>query len=200
MLSSLLPAGAATLLNPVALLHYPVALLHAADLPRACPDFTVNMPDGKQIKLSSFQGKVIAVEFLLTYCSHCQRASRSTDLVYRELGAQGFQPIGIAIDPAADPVSYVRNLNLTFPVGRCAQTDAMTFLQLTPVSRMMMPQVCFVDRRFTIREQYSGDNPFFGEMEEKNIRELVSKLLAEGGAGRTPAKAPGKAPAAKKKA
>lgn len=189
ILTTLLPAGAATLWNPV-------GLLHAADLPRACPDFAVNMPDGKQLKLSSFQGKVIAVEFLLTYCSHCQRASRSTDLVYRELGAKGFQPIGIAIDPAGDPASYIRNLNLSFPVGRCLQTDAMNFLQLTPVSRMMMPQVCFVDRRFTIREQYSGDNPFFGEMEEKNIRDLVSKLLAEG----APAKAaPGKA-AAKKKA
>jgi peroxiredoxin len=193
MLASLLPAGAAAL-------SCPVTPLHAADLPRACPDFAVNMPDGKQLKLSSFQGKVIAVEFLLTYCSHCQRASRSTDLVYRELGAQGFQPVGIAIDPAADPTAYVRNLNLTFPVGRCSQTDAMTFLQLTPVSRMMMPQVCFVDRRFTIREQYSGDSPFFGEMEEKNIRELVGKLLAEGGAGKAPARAPGKAPAAKKKA
>ncbi|MBL8229742.1 MAG: TlpA family protein disulfide reductase [Bryobacterales bacterium] len=185
LLSSLVPAGAA-LWSP----H----LLHAIDLPRACPDFAVTMPDGKQVKLSSFQGKVIAVEFLLTYCSHCQRASRTSDIVYRELGAKGFQPIGIAIDPAGDPVAYSRNLNLSFPVGKCAQTDAMNFLQLTPSSRMMMPQVCFVDRRFTIREQYSGDNPFFGEMEEKNIRDLVGKLLAEGGA-----KAPAKTTPAKKK-
>lgn len=191
LLSSLVPAGAALWLP-----HE----LHAIDLPRACPDFAVTMPDGKQVKLSSFQGKVIAVEFLLTYCSHCQRASRTSDIVYRELGARGFQPIGIAIDPAGDPVAYSRNLNLSFPVGKCAQTDAMNFLQLTPSSRMMMPQVCFVDRRFTIREQYSGDNPFFGEMEEKNIRDLVGKLLAEGGAKAAPAKAPGKTTPAKKKA
>ncbi|MCS7026788.1 MAG: TlpA family protein disulfide reductase [Bryobacteraceae bacterium] len=173
-------------------------LSRGIELPRACPDFSIQMPDGKQLKLSTFQGKVIAVEFLLTYCSHCQRASRTTDLIYRELGPQGFQPVGVAIDPAANPLAYVRDLNLSFPVGRCAQSDAMTFLQLSPAARMMMPQVCFVDRRFTIRHQFAGDDPFFGENEEKNMRELVMKLLAEGSRPAAP-KAPARGTAGKKK-
>ena len=152
-------------------------LLKAADVPRPCPDFTVNMPGGaRPVQLKEYRGRVVMVEFLLTYCSHCQRASRSTDLVYRELGPKGFQPIGIAVDPG-DTQKFVRDLNLSYPVGSAPQPLARAFLQLSSVSSMLMPQAVFVDRSHVIREQLAGNNAFFGEAEERNIREMVEKLL-----------------------
>lgn len=171
------------------------SLLKAADLPRDAPDLVINMPNGRPpMRLSQFKGKVIAVEFLLTYCSHCQRASRTSDILYRELGAKGFQVIGAAINPGGDVMAYQRDYNLTFPVGTVSQDTCIWFMQHPQMLRLLMPQVAFVDRNFKIVNQYAGDNPFFGESEEKNMRELVTKLLGAGPGG-APAK---KAPARKK--
>jgi hypothetical protein len=170
----------------------------AADIPRDAPDLVVTMPNGRApIRLSQYKGKVIAVEFILTTCSHCQRASRTSEILYRELGPKGFQVIGAAINPGGDVVAYQRDFNLTFPVGTASQDTCLWFMQHPAMLRLLMPQAAFVDRNFKIVAQHAGDSPFFGDAEEKNMRELVTKLLGPG-AGAAPAK---KAPAkAKKKA
>ncbi|HUQ95194.1 MAG TPA: TlpA disulfide reductase family protein [Bryobacteraceae bacterium] len=163
--TSLLPAAA-------------VGLLHGATLPRPASNLVIHMPNGRApLQLSQFRGKVIAVEFLLTYCSHCQRASRTTDLIYRDLGAKGFVPVGAAINPGGDVTGYVRDHNITFQVGSVPQESCMSFLQIPPMGKMMMPQVAFIDRSFNIVAQHSGDEPFFGENEEKNMRDLIENLL-----------------------
>jgi len=45
-------------------------LLATAPAPRDSPEFTVVEPSGRHISLSSFQGKVVVVEFLLVNCPH----------------------------------------------------------------------------------------------------------------------------------
>jgi hypothetical protein len=42
-----------------------------------------------------------------------------------------------------------------------------------------MPQMVFIDRQGTIRAQYSGDDKFFAEDQEKHIREQIETLLKE---------------------
>ena len=38
----------------------------AADIPRKAPEFSVQLPDGKQAQVSSYQGKVLCLVFILT--------------------------------------------------------------------------------------------------------------------------------------
>jgi len=38
----------------------------AAEIPRKAPDFAVQFPDGKQMKVSDFRGKVLCLVFILT--------------------------------------------------------------------------------------------------------------------------------------
>jgi len=38
----------------------------AADIPRQAPEFAVQMPDGKQVLVSSYAGKVLCLAFILT--------------------------------------------------------------------------------------------------------------------------------------
>src|SRR5437868_4042384 len=92
--ASLLPVAAA-------------GVLRGADLPRPALNLAINMPNGMPpLQLSKFKGKVVALEFLLTYCSHCQRASRTTEIMYQEFGSKGFVPLGAAINPGGDVVGY----------------------------------------------------------------------------------------------
>lgn len=49
---------------------FPLALLagfaFAADVPRKSPEFAVQLPDGTQVEVSSYRGKVLCLAFILT--------------------------------------------------------------------------------------------------------------------------------------
>ncbi len=135
----------------------------AADTPRQSPDFAVNMNDGSQIHLSQYQGKVVVLAFILTYCSHCQFTAQILSRLQKEYGPQGLQVVASAIDPMS---------SMKVP----------DFIKHPIMYRLMMPQVVFIDRKGTIRAQHAGDDSaFFSEAaQEKNIRDAIDALLKEG--------------------
>jgi len=161
--------------------------LAGAEVPRPAPEFAVKLANGQQLLLSQYRGKVVALEFLLTTCPACQEASRVLNQMYKQYGPRGFQPIGVAFNDMAMMLvpDYIKNLGLTFPVGVGTRESVLDFLQHSPIMRMLVPQLVFVDRRGVIRAQYSADDPFFQD-KEKNMRAQIEALLAEP-AGRAPA-------------
>lgn len=152
--------------------------LVAADVPRPAPDFTVKMTNGKDLKISDFKGKVVVLEFLLTTCPHCQKASQGMNRVYRELGAQGLQPIGVAVNDMANMLvdDYVKQFNLDFPVGWSTREPVINFLQHPVMMMMSFPNLVIIDKTGQIRHQFPGGDKFF-DNEEKNLRDLVLPLL-----------------------
>jgi peroxiredoxin len=154
-------------------------------------DIKFRLASGQEVLLSSHKGRVIALEFLLTGCPHCQQTSRAMERLYQQYGKRGFQPIGIAINPDADLNTYVKGLNLTFPVGKGSQEAATEFLQHPIMSRMLMPQLVIIDREGVIRGQWAGSDPFLAEKdEEKNLRAEILKLLGGSGGTKKKKKAP----------
>ena len=150
----------------------------AADLPRPAPEFTVQMPGGKNSKLSDYKGKVVVVEILLTTCSHCQKASQGINRVQRELGPKGMQAIGVAVNDMAQMLveDYTKQFNLDFPVGRSQRDPVIGLLQHPVMMMMSFPNVLIIDRNGQIRHQFAGGDKFF-ENEEQNLRALVLPLL-----------------------
>jgi thiol-disulfide isomerase/thioredoxin len=178
------------------------ALAPAAQAPRPSPEYAFTLINGQKALLTNYKGKVIALEFLLTTCPHCQHASSIMEKLYKEFGPRGFQPIGVAIN--TDPLrpqqalaaDYARQFRLTYPIGFASNDSAINYLQHPIMTRMLMPQLVFLDRNFIIQGQYAGDDQFFKEPgEEANMRAMVEKLLKSG----PPAKKQVK-PAARKKA
>lgn len=158
--------------------------LAGAQVPRPAPEFVIKLANGQQLLLSQYRGKVVALEFLLTTCPACQDASRLLNRLYKEYGPRGFQPIGVAFNDMAMMLvpDYIKDLGLTFPVGVGTRESVMDFLQHSPILRMLVPQLVFVDRKGIIRAQYSGDDPFFQD-KEKNMRTQIEALLAEPAGG-----------------
>ncbi|MGB9606056.1 MAG: TlpA disulfide reductase family protein [Bryobacteraceae bacterium] len=153
----------------------------AGNVPRPAPELAVKLPNGEQLLLSRFRGKVVAVEFLLTTCPACREASRLLEKLYQEYGPRGFQPIGVAFNDMAMMLvpDYIKDQHLTFPVGVGTRESVLDFLQHPPMMRMLVPQLVFVDRKGIIRAQYAADDPFFID-KEKNMRLQIESLLAEG--------------------
>lgn len=168
------------------------ASLVGADLPRTAPEFQVRMTNGKDLLLSNFKGKVVVLEFLLTTCPHCQKASQTMNRLYKELGPMGMQPVGVAINDMANIYvdDYVKQFNLNYPVGFSPRDPVIEFLQHPVMMSLMMPQLVIIDRKGVVRYQYAGNDPFF-ENEEKNLREILLPLLKPAAPAAKP-KAPAK--------
>jgi peroxiredoxin len=144
--------------------------LVAADLPagsplpviRPAPELTFKLPGGQQKKLSDYRGKVVALEFILTTCSHCQAASHVLSKLSDEFAPKGFQALDIAINTSDEAVinQFVATQQATFPVGWIdfgsilANVQAMMrYLSDSPLDRPMMPQQMLIDRSGNVRYQ-----------------------------------------------
>jgi thiol-disulfide isomerase/thioredoxin len=160
----------------------------AADLPRPVPATTFRLPDGSLIDLAKYRGKVVALEFLLTTCPHCQKCSALLQKMQQEYGPRGFQSIGVATNQMAHMLvnDYRRDFGLTYPVGFTSHETAVEWLQHPVMLTMYMPQLVFIDRNGMVRAQYPGTDKFFVD-EETNMRKQIEALLNE------PARGQGKA-------
>ena len=153
--------------------------LEAQELPRPAMDYVVSLPGGLSISVAKYKGKVLAVEFLLTTCPHCQRTAKALTQATKDFGAKGFQALGVAINPNPEIPKFVQDLGVNYPIGTGPRETVYSFLQHSVMSpNLMMPQLVFIDRSGMVRAQYDGTADFFKE-EDKNVRAMIVKLLAE---------------------
>jgi len=153
----------------------------AGTLPRqASPKFAIHLTNGQQVLLSQFQGKAVALIFILTYCPHCQQAVSTLTKAQAEFGARGFQVVASAIEEnaAAAVPDFLKRFHPPFPVGYNDRAPVLEFLEHPVAARMIMPQLVFIDGHGMIRAQYGGDDPFFiDDQRESNVRSKIEELL-----------------------
>jgi peroxiredoxin len=155
--------------------------LWAAEIPRPAPDLTIPLPDGKQIKVTDYRGKVLALNFILTTCPHCQKTTQLWDAIYPELAPKGFAVVEAALNQNPDIPSFVQQFKVPFPVGTAGVMPALDYIQWPKDKRPLVPFVVFIDRKGIIRAQYTGvDEAFFDAQQEQHMRDEAQKLLSEG--------------------
>lgn len=149
-------------------------------LPRKAPEFTIVEPSGKQTLLSSYRGKVVVLEFLLTWCEHCQNTAKMIKKVYADLGPRGFQPIGVAFNQNAVALvpAFVTQFGIPFPVGYSDNDTVASYVGASVTDRLMAPQMVVIDKKGMIRAQSppQGDPNL---QDEAKLRALIESLLKE---------------------
>ena len=102
------------------------------------------------------------------------------------------QILGGAFNDGAEKLvsEFITRFQLNFPMGYASRDSVAEYVQHAPGRRAYVPEFLFIDRKGNIREQHSGEEPFFTD-EEKNVRAAFDTLLKE--------PAPGKKTAAVKK-
>ena len=162
--------------------------LWAATIPRQSPDFTIQMTDGKQVKVSDYRGKVLCLTFILTTCPHCQKTTQLWDNIYPELAPKGLAVVEAALNENPNIGSFVSQFKVPFPVGTAGVMSALDYIQWPKDKRPLVPFLVFIDRNGVIRAQYTGvDEAFFDNQQEQHMREQAEKLLSEGGGNAKPA-------------
>ena len=65
-------------------------------------DFSQNTPEGKEIKLSSFRGKYVLVDFWASWCGPCRQENPNVVMAYNKFKDKGFDILGVSLDNNKD--------------------------------------------------------------------------------------------------
>lgn len=162
----------------IALVGIALLDLQAESVIRRSPELAFNIPGQGPKLLSQYRGKVIALEFILTTCPHCQAASKVMSGLQAEYAGKGFQALDVAVDPDADSqvANFAKNYQVAFPVGSVSLEGMMSYMNFQ--GRPVVPQLVLIDRNGNIRYQ----TPQLGDpesMKEDVIRARIQELLRE---------------------
>ncbi|HLH02104.1 MAG TPA: TlpA disulfide reductase family protein [Bryobacteraceae bacterium] len=163
-----------------------------SNMVRKAPELAFTLPGQGDKLLSQYRGKVVALEFILTTCPHCQAASRVMTKFQQQYGPRGFQALDLAINALDDgrtpqqaallTESFANNFQVGFPVGYIGRDPMMSFMGFSVMDRMVVPQLVLIDRKGVIRYQTpaSDANDDYGKlMREDAIQQHIEELLAQ---------------------
>jgi peroxiredoxin len=156
-------------------------VLAQAHVPRKSPEFTITKPSGDQVLLSTFEGKVVVIEFLFVGSPHCLTLAEMLNKIQGDLGPRGFQAVAVAFGPHSDAamVSHiVERLGLSYPVGYSTSADVDAYLGRQGSDKLKIPQMIVIDRKGVIRAATGGGADTRLE-DEAALRTLVDSLLKE---------------------
>ena len=90
------------------------------------------------------------------------------------------QILASAFNDGADQLMpmFVAQFQPSFPTGSCTRDSVSAYLRNPPGKRTYVPIFLFIDPKQVIREQHSGEEPFF-QNEDRNIRAVLDNLLKE---------------------
>jgi peroxiredoxin len=171
-------------LSFAALLAVCATALAIPPVPRKAPEFTIVEAPGQQKLLSSYKGKVVFIMFMSTTCPHCQRLAQEVSKLDKEFAGKGFQALGIAFNPEANPASvkeFIKQFNVSFPIGYSTPETVLSYLGVSVMERYVYPEVVLIDRKGMIRAQ----SPATGDanLQDPNyLTNMISGLLKEGAA------------------
>ena len=155
----------------------------------------MRLTNGRQLLLSTYRGKVVALLFVSTDCPHCQDTSRFMESLQKEYRPRGLQTMAVAFNDMAMMLvpGFISTTGASFPVGYDTRKSVFSYLQRPESLQTYVPIMVLIDRQGKIRGQYLGDDPFFeAASHEMNIRTTIDKLLKEPGTTKTAAAAPKK--------
>jgi len=82
------------------------------------PQFTLKDLNGRTVRLSDYQGKVVLINFWATWCPPCRAEMPDLVRLQREHGKEGLQIIGVTYPPEqkARVSMFARRLKVNYPI------------------------------------------------------------------------------------
>lgn len=107
-------------------------------------EFQLPTPDGKQLKLSDFRGRVVVLDFFATWCRPCRAYVPKLNRLRAKYGERGLSVIGFALDKQGIKKvrPYMAKNKVAFPVvmGDLAEARRLANVEVLPTSIVIGPQ------------------------------------------------------------
>lgn len=119
----------------------------------AAPDFTLTDADGREVKLSELEGKVVLVNFWATWCGPCKIEMPWFVEFQRKYKDRGFSVIAVSLDEEGWEVvrPFAAEMELNFPVVVGNDEIAEQFGGVSA-----LPTTFIIDRQGRIFDQHQG--------------------------------------------
>ena len=133
------------------------------------PNISLNIIDGRKIKIDSMKGKPLLVTFWSTTCSTCIKEMPHLVELYNQFNKDGLEIIGIAMpyDPPNRVLELTKKRALPYPIALDIEglaSKAFGNIDVTPTSFL-------IDSFGNIIQQKTG------EMDLEQLRVKIKKLL-----------------------
>jgi peroxiredoxin len=141
---------------------------NAQDNLQTAADFALKNSKGETIRLSSFEDKVIILNFWATWCGPCRREIPGFVDLYRKYNEEGLEIIGVSVDQngweAVKP--FVENYKVNYPILMFNHKVIGDYGGIRGI-----PTTFIIDRKGKIVEKIVGLRPdsYF----EKRVKELL---------------------------
>ena len=115
------------------------------------PDFDLPQLDGPNLRLSSFRGKVVLLDFWATWCVPC-REETPHFVELQQKYASDLQIIGVSMDDTPEPVrTFYQQFHMNYPVvmGNAKTGEAYGGVLGLPIAFL-------IDRDGRIRKKHMG--------------------------------------------
>lgn len=95
-----------------------VTKLENEGLSQSAPDFALPTLEGKSLRLSDFEGKVIILDFWATHCPPCRKEIPDFIKLYNKYADKGLVIIGISLDrgKAEGIKRFCQNQGVNYPI------------------------------------------------------------------------------------
>jgi cytochrome c biogenesis protein CcmG/thiol:disulfide interchange protein DsbE len=90
------------------------------ETPREAPNFTLDRLNGDTFALEEYRGQVVVLNFWATWCPPCRKEIPDFVRMQRDLGDEGLQFVGVALERSAGPDevrAFAEKMNINYPIG-----------------------------------------------------------------------------------
>lgn len=102
--------------NNVKMFHGVVSSMLATTIGQTAPDIRLTTPEGKELSLNSFKGKVVLIDFWASWCGPCRKEMPNVVKAYAKFKNKGFEIFGVSLDMDKDRwVEAIAKDGITWP-------------------------------------------------------------------------------------
>jgi peroxiredoxin len=123
----------------------------------AAPEFTATTLTGKTIRLSSYRGKVVVLNFWGSWCPPCRREAPTLAVLSEQYGKQGVAFIGDDVrDSPVNALAFTRNVGIAYPsINDSSGSVVQAFGMVTPVDDT--PTTVVIDKTGHVADLVLGE-------------------------------------------
>ena len=131
------------------------------------------MEEGEQLKLSSYQGKVVVLNIWGAWCPPCRVEAPQLQKVWEEYQDKGVQVLGIDFrdEQRSAPADFMRDTGLTYP--SIYDPSGRSLLPLKGYPRATVPSTIVLDKQHRVAAVFLRD------LLAEDLTPLIDRLLAE---------------------